>query len=1024
MIPRLEPLKAQNSLTATFVDELRQVGFKGDIQIDSASRLAVATDNSIFQILPEVVLCPKNQQDVVHTMTLMQRETFRSFHLTARGGGSGTNGQALNYSVIMDFSRFMTSILEINQEEAYAIVEAGVVLDQLNHTLKPLGFFFAPMVSTSSRATIGGMANNDSSGKGSMIYGKASDHVLGMDMVLADGSVLQTETYLNEEQLGNECAREDLIGAVYRQVHQSVTQHHDEIQRIFPKMDRFMSGYNLFHVKSEKGFNLNYLLCGSEGTLGITTKLKVKLTPLPKFSKMVAIKYRDFDSTLRSALPLVKTRPEAIETIDDKVLNLAREDSVWDKVKHLMDGPENEPVQGVNFIEYVGADVEEIELKMLALRDLIDRNEIAGMLGYVQTEDPNDIAALWELRKRGVGLLGAVKERRKPIAFVEDTAVPPQHLADYIAEFRTLLEAHHLEYGMFGHVDAGCMHVRPALDMTVPEDAALVKTISDQVVSLVKKYNGVVWGEHGRGIRSEYTVDFFGATLHRELRAIKSAFDPDNRLNPGKIVTPLNSDESVYQISSAPKRGESDREISMPLQERHPSAMNCNGNGACHNYDPDDVMCPSAKITNNRIHSPKGRAGLMREWLRRLSQASVTLPDAYRDEANWFEKIKSSFVKLKLKLSDQSKLPDYNHELYDAMMGCLSCKACTTQCPIKVDIPELKARFLREYHERYFHPIKDHLVANVESIAPLAAKAAMIQNTLQNFAPIKALIKRVGMVDSPNFSTISFDSGLATRALPKFDLQQMKQLSSQVKTRSIILIQDAFTSYYEAELSLAVVDLLTNLGVRVYVAPFLPNGKPQHIKGFLGAFKKSAQKSHRALTQYADTGITMLGLEPSMVLVYREEYRQLFPKPNYQVHLLQEWLATFIAQQPKDFLKSKVINLDIKDKTWNLFGHCTEKTSIPASQRQWRDIYRSFGLSLEPIRTGCCGMAGTYGHETMHLDESKGIYSSSWEPKLREAQAKFEGVVATGFSCRSQAKRFSKLSIKHPAQILLEAFKP
>jgi FAD/FMN-containing dehydrogenase/Fe-S oxidoreductase len=951
-------------------------------------------------------------------------KSFKSYHLTARGGGSGTNGQALNHGVIMDLSRYMNQICEVNCEQGYAIVEAGVVLDQLNHHLKPMGYFFAPMVSTSSRATIGGMANNDSSGKGSMIYGKTSDHVLGMNMVLSDGSLLKTEHQMDQVALDQACQTDDLSGAIYRQVKETVNTHKEEIERVFPKMDRFMSGYNLHHIQSEQGFNLNYLLCGSEGTLGISTKIKVKLTPLPKHSRMVAIKFKDFDSTLRSAIPLVKTKPEAVETIDDKVLNLAREDSVWDKVKHLMESKQNENVMGVNFVEYVGDNLEEIESKMTSLAELLDSNQIPGVLGYIHTDDPNDIAALWELRKRGVGLLGAVKGRRKPIAFVEDTAVPPENLADFIAEFRALLEAHHLDYGMFGHVDAGCLHVRPALDLTVPEDASLVKSISDQVVNLVRKYGGVVWGEHGRGIRSEYTPDFFGTTLHRELRAIKGVFDPNNQLNPGKIVTPLESDKDVYLIEDTQKRGELDRAIPIKVQEDFSSAMNCNGNGACHNYDPDDVMCPSSKVTHNRIHSPKGRAGLMREWLRRLAESHHKLPDAYRDDPGITTKLKQSFEKLKLRFSDHSKLPDYNHELYDAMMGCLSCKACATQCPIKVDIPELKSRFLREYHERYFHPLKDHLVAKVEKLAPLLAPFASVNNAFQNLPPIKLLLKKVGMVDSPNLSTTSLKQGLLTRNLPSFDLKSMRLLPDEVKARSVIYLQDAFTSYYESRLTLSVIDLLTHLGIRVYVAPFLPNGKPQHIKGFLGGFKKSAQKSHRALLQYHETELPIIGLEPSMALVYREEYQHLFPDAPYRVDLLQEWLSKFISKQNPGHLKPKVINVEHSKKTWNLFGHCTEKTSIPASQRQWRDIFQAFGIEVQLMRTGCCGMAGTYGHETMHLEESKGIYQMSWEPKLREAQAKFEGIMATGFSCRSQAKRFSQLKIKHPAQILLEAFQP
>lgn len=1019
MIPALPSLSAPSLLVERFGEVLLSSGFKGDISKEEASRLALATDNSIFQICPEMILHPKDEADVVTVTKTLSRPEFKAVVLTARGGGTGTNGQALNHGVILDFSRYMTEILELNLEESWVKVQPGVVLDQLNRYLKPHGSFFSPAVSTSSRATIGGMVNNDSSGKGSLVYGKTSDHVLGMNMVLVDGTILKTDSVWDRDDLLGIEARPDRVGQVVKTVRKVCEEHAEEIEKVFPKMNRFMSGYNLSHVFQDGRMHLNYLLSGSEGTLGLSTEVKLKLTPIPKFSRLVAIKYGDFDSALRCAYALAETKPEAVESIDDKIMSMAREDAIWDRVSHLMDSEEgSQPVMAVNFVEYVGTDSAEVDRSIEALVAQLKAEAFKGVVGYIQADDPNDIAALWELRKKGVGLLGAVKGDRKPIAFVEDTAVPPENLADFIAEFSALLKSHDLDYGMFGHVDAGCMHVRPALDMTDKQDAALVKEISDEVCQLVKKYGGVMWGEHGRGIRSEYTPEFFGPVLYEQLRVIKTVFDPNNQLNPGKMVVPLEVDASVYSIEATTFRGDLDQQISKSTRDQWPSAMNCNGNGACHSVDADSVMCPSSKITKNRIHSPKGRAGLLREWLRRCSKLGID-PDA-KGEGGLLDVFQRAINTWKHRDRDR----DFHHQVYDAMMGCLSCKACSTQCPIKVDIPSMKSRFLEVYHRRYLHPLKDHLVAGVENMAPLAAPLAKSLNAIQAWPISKWAMSKVGMVDSPSFSSPSLAQGLASRSLEPFHLSTMMQLDPSTRTRSVVLVQDAFTSYFEADLVLDVMDLLKAMGIRVYVAPFLPNGKPMHVKGFMESFKKAAEENTKFLKNIEQTGIPLVAIEPSMALTYREEYVELLgPEQKAPVLLLQEWLSVHMATESKAW-QNLVQRRELLSQVFTLFGHCTERTSVAGSQRQWKEIFSHFGLHLELTQTGCCGMAGTYGHETTHLEESKGIFEMSWKPKITAAREQSQRVLATGFSCRCQTKRFTGEKPQHPAQVLLEALNP
>jgi len=1021
MLPLLEPELIEDPLIARFQENLKSRGFQGDISTYAHDRLALATDNSIFQIAPQMVLHPKNTTDVIRVMKTLAEKGLSKLHLTARGGGTGTNGQSLNRGLVMDFSRYMTEILEINLEEGWARVQPGVVLDQLNRVLKPLGHFFSPMVSTSSRATLGGMVSNDSSGKGSLVYGKTSDHVLGLHFILSDGTELQTHPEVFGEALEAKLAQTDREGEIYRCLKGVVDEHENEIEKIFPDMNRFMSGYNLKHLKGEKGgLRLNYLLSGSEGTLGLVSEIKVKLTPTPTHSRMVTIQYQDFDSALRGAQALASTLPEAVECIDDKILDMARQDAVWNKVKHLIADDGDHPVKAMNFVEYVGMEKESVDASIQALMERLEASEFKGVLGFVQADDPGDIAALWELRKKGVGLLGAIKGSRKPMAFVEDCAVPPVNLADFIADFQGLIRGHDLDFGMFGHVDAGCMHVRPCLDLTQDEDVAMIKKLSDQVSELVKSYGGVMWGEHGRGIRSEYTPDFFGPVLYDELRRIKGVFDPNNQLNPGKMVTPLGTENATYKIEKMNLRGHEDRQIPVSVRESFPSAMNCNGNGACHTVDDDDVMCPSSKVTRNRIHSPKGRAGLMREWLRRLAKVG-TSPEKV-GEAQWWQ----FPMRLVTTVRHRSRREDFNHQVYESMKGCLSCKACATQCPIKVDIPSLKARFLQAYHARYLRPLKDHMVAGVERMAPMMSHMGKMINFIQSIPPIKFIIKKLGMVHPPRLSHPTLADGLTSRNLEPFDLENIAALDEELKSRSIILVQDAFSSFYDAGLVLSAVDVLTSIGVRVYVAPYRPNGKPMHIKGFLNDFEKVASYNASWLKTLEETGLPLVGVEPSIALTYREEYVEfLGEKGKVEVLLLQEWLSGYLSniRSQEDF-SHRVLRKDMANTTYRLFGHCTEKTSLPASQPMWREIFEKFGLHLELQATGCCGMAGTFGHETEHFEESKGLFKLSWKPKLDSSKEGGEVPLATGYSCRCQVERFEGEKPLHPMEVLQRALLP
>ncbi len=1011
MIAKLNPELALDASVVAFTKALQHAGFTGDIETSYGSRLAVATDNSVYQALPQAVLLPRSTDDLVIMTSLAQTSSFSHLKFSPRGGGTGTNGQALTEHIVVDLSRHMRQILELNVEERWVRVQAGVIKDQLNAFLKPYGFFFAPDLSTSNRATIGGMINTDASGQGSLVYGKTSDHVLALKTVLIDGNVLNTRKMpLFEAE--HRAEQPNSIGRIYRQVLDSCRNKRALILDKFPRLNRFLTGYDLEHVFNADltEFDLSRIITGCEGSLGFVTEAKLNITPIAKYKCLVNIKYDSFESALRNSPFLVAAAATSVETVDSKVLNLARTDIVWHQVKDLITDVPGKEMQGLNIVEYNTESEQEIHDKISALTARLDEaieQQQGGIIGYQLTYDAAAINAIYTMRKKAVGLLGNTAGNHKPVAFAEDTAVPPENLADFILEFRALLDTHGLHYGMFGHVDAGVLHVRPALDLYDPEQERLLRTISDQVVALTAKYGGLMWGEHGKGYRSEYGPAFFGEELFTELRKIKAAFDPRNRVNPGKICTPYQSHDALVSVDGQ-KRAWFDRQIPVAVRESFDSSMNCNGNGLCFNYEESSPMCPSSKVTKDRRHSPKGRAGLMREWLRLQQQAGEDILQTEQRLLSEGQSISSIWQKIKNTLAKRQGEADFSHEVMEAMEGCLACKACAGQCPIKVDVPSFRARFLQLYHSRYLRPAKDYVVANIERTAPLLAKAPKLVNFFLGQRWLqKGLEHGVGYVDTPLLSVPTLAQRLEGRYSFSFD--KLNTLTAEERQRTVLLVQDPFTSFYEAELVADALQLLEKLGYQPLLLPFLPNGKPEHVKGFLKQFAATAATAAAFFNQLNQYQLPLLGLDASLVLVYRDEYVKALgtERGDFQVLLLQEWLVQ--QSLPKV----------AQAQQFSLLAHCTEKTALPASEKHWQQIFAQMGLELKPVSVGCCGMAGTYGHEKQQLENSKALFELSWRAPV--TQLGNEQILVTGFSCRSQVKRLVGDKPRHPLQALLRA---
>ena len=989
-IPRLAPADGLKGTYRDFIEAVRQAGFRGDVATDYAARLICATDNSVYQILPQAVLFPRDSADVQLVATLLTDPLFRGVTVTPRGGGTGTNGQSLTDGVVLDLSRHMNRILELDLEAGWIRVQPGVVLDQLNAHLAPHGVFFAPNLSPSSRATLGGMISTDAAGKGSRVYGKTSDHVLSLDAVFLGGTRWRAEP-LDASRLAEAQQREDIVGRVHQTIHDIVREKAQVIDEVFPTLRRFMTGYNLAKVydAQRERFDLTYFLAGSEGTLGVLVEAKLKITKIPSHTRLVLVKYQRFEDALASAEFLVERAPSAIETVDETIMNLAREDAIFHRIRDFVEDVGSVPVAAVNLVEFQGTDVATVDAQVAEL--VAEIEETLGQdgcpVGYYLADGKEEMSALWALRKKGVGLLGNFPGAKQPVAFVEDTVVHPSRLRAYIERFRDILDAEGVRYGMFGHVDVGCLHVRPALDLKDEADQARFRRISDKVCDLVHEFGGVIWGEHGKGMRSEYSPRFFGP-LFEDLRRIKAVFDPHNQLNPGKLATAAGTQLALVSVDS-PMRGSFDTQIDEATQARFSVALKCNGNGACFDYSFDHVMCPSSKITRDRVHSPKGRAGVLREWLRLLAVRGV---DASREASGAL--VTAPLRVLTRRWRGWFGRRDYSHEVYDAMGGCLSCKACATQCPIKVDIPMMKADFLDLYHTRYPRPARDLMVGALEDTAPWVARFPRLANLLGQNRLTRALLRLLGIVDPPAFASPSLQKRLA-------------RLPVVTGGDRVMLVQDAFTSYFDPDAFCGVHLLLQRLGFAVETAPFVANGKALHVKGMLARFRRQAQRTSTRMRTWAESA-PLVGVEPAVNLVYEDEYpHALGSDPGYRVMDVAEFLEARLESLPV---------LQHSGPTFKLFGHCTERTANPKAMERWQRLFEALGVTLEVIEVGCCGMCGFYGHEAEHVEESKGIFAESWAKRLKGLHP--DEVLATGYSCRSQVKRCAGFRPRHPAEAL------
>src|SRR3990167_1707386 len=998
MIPALETIDKIHPLYKQYLDELHASKFSGDITTRFSERLLVATDNSIYQVMSEAVVFPKNQRDVEILFIIGKQEKYRDITFTAKGGGTGIVGQTLSSGITIDCSRYLRNIIELNVAEKWVRVQPGIPLGELNEKLKSHGLFFAPVVSSGDRATLGGMVSTDGAGIGSRVYGKTSQHVLSITATLIDGTVHEFKS-CDQNTLNQLQSRADQIGEIYRLVEKIICDKQEEIKKHLKPLGRQPSGYNLQQVLHDEIFNLNYMLCGSEGSLIFISEIKLNLLPIPKYRALFVVHYKDFSTALSAARDALILNPTTIETIGDKVMETVKEDAMFPLIsKWIIDVDKNDVAKSLDFMEFRVNSQMELDAKIIEATNYL--NEKKSICNFRLIKNLDDILLIWEFRSRVLGVLNNTPGNRRPVGFVEDSMVPLQYLPEYVKELEALFEKYNIKFGAYGHCDVGCLHIRPLLDLTDPNDEALMQKLYVECFNLVEKFGGVLWGEHGRGFRSAFGEKHFGEKLFRAFREIKTVFDPFDRFNPGKLFTSLKGQRKLVDPYNS-LRAHNDREISKNIRENFfPEVINCNGNAVCFNYHLDNVMCPSEKATKNRWFSPKGRAVAMREWLRQLQLKNNDVTKI--KPANFFQRSWNSL----------RKKQDYSREVFETMKECLECKACASHCQNKVNVPGFKAKFLEQYYTRYQRSLKDFLLAHIERIAPLQEKFPRFNNFFAKTFFYRMIMRAIGLVDLPQLSYPALKNNLQKNSANFFDLSQAEKMSQDEIKKSIVLLPDVVTTYYDSEVVKHFYELLSRLGYRVLVLPFIESGKPLHAKGYLQTFRKIVNRNVVLFNKISALGFPIIGIDPSITLCFRDEYAQFSnEKINFNILLMQEFLLNKLNEFPQKN------NSELK-KTYYLFSHCTEKSLAIESPMQWQKIFAHFNIDLKIINTGCCGMAGSYGYETCHQKTSKNLFELSWKTAIETIPT--ENILCTGFSCRHQVKRMLRFAPKHPAEMLLK----
>jgi FAD/FMN-containing dehydrogenase/Fe-S oxidoreductase len=1001
-----------------------QDAIAGEVRFERLDRALYSTDASVYQIVPLGVVLPKTADDVAAAIKTCARF---GVPLTARGGGTSQAGQSIGPGVILDTSKYLNRILETNAAERWVRVEPGCVLDDLNQHVKPLGLLFAPDISTANRATIGGMVANNSSGTHSVIQGKTIDHVLELKVLLTDGNIIHVRP-LDDDELETKCARSDREGDAYRTIRRLAATHADEIDRRYPKILRRVGGYNLDRfVQSSRHipcaattardgepdappsdraqgygtrsvpatFNLAELFVGSEGTLGIVLEAKLRLVELPKAKALLVVQYTDLLDALAATPTILTHHPAAVEVMDRFILDCTKLNPDASRLRDFIQGDPG----AILIIEFYGDHPSELAPRLDALESAL--RALHSQSHLHRAIDAAAQARIWKLRTLALGLSMAEKGDAKAISFVEDTAVAPERLRDYIAEFLQAIARHGTKAGVYAHASVGCLHVRPIVNLKTAEGVAQFQAIADDVADLVLKYGGALSGEHGDGlVRSPFQEKMFGPQLYQAFREIKHVFDPQNLLNPGKIVDapPLASNlryGPAYLTPDVPTTFDFSADGGLTR-----AAELCAGVGECRKKR-GGAMCPSYQATCDEQHSTRGRANTLRLAL--TGQLDVL---ASRGRQGPEES-----------LTDPAVL--------EALDLCLECKACKSECPTNVDMARLKAEVLDQHHKKHGLPWRNWLFGNVAALSRRGCALAPVSNWLAQSGLGRWLNEVIFKIDRrrkpPRFAAQSFMRHIevaapATGAGPP-----------------VFLFPDTFVSYHEPEIGLAAVELLQWMGN--HVIPGLRDSSERVVEKHIaanptapwccgrplisnGMLDQAVAHARWTVERFARYRVPIIACEPSCILTIKDDYPALLHRYSalkQDAVTLAEHCFTF-----EEFLEKRLAETSLgfspSPRQILVQGHCHQRSLVGLGPLL-KLLRRIPGADVIDLDAGCCGMAGSFGYEKEHYEISRLVGEHRLFPALRQADAETI-IVAPGFSCRLQIEHFTGRKAVHPATLL------
>ena len=968
-----------NSATRDLEQELRR-RIDGEVRFDAYSKVLYSTDASIYQIEPLGVVIPRHRDDVTAVMGLAARY---GIPVLPRGGGTSLSGQTVGRAIHIDFSKYMNGVLELNTEERWVRLQPGVIQEQLNNYLRPRGFGFGPDTSSANRATIGGMIGNNSAGSHSILYGKTIDHALEVDAVLSDGSETRLAA-VSPERLEQLCRGDSFENRLYREVRALGQAYCSEIAARYPKIIRRVSGYNLDEfVPAEGGrfgaglatrpgpFNLSKIVVGAEGTLAVVNEARMSIVPLPRHKALEVVLFEDLVDAVEATEEMMATSPAATELIDRMIIDRARRSPGFARRMGFVEGDPG----ALLVVEFYGDTPSEVRSKVEELDVRLKRQRIG--FGHRPVLEAEAQQSIWQIRKDSLGLLMGIPGDRKPIAFVEDPAVPVERLPEFVRRFRQILAGHDTEGGYYGHASVGCLHIRPLIDLKQQSEVVKMREIAEEVFQLVVDCGGSMSGEHGDGLaRGHFNQRLFGPKIYEAFQKLKAAFDPRNLLNPGKVV---HSPEMTRDLRYGPSYQTIQIQTHLDFSREGGFARAveaCNGAGVCRKTQ-EGTMCPSFQATLDEEHSTRGRANALRAAL------SGRLP---ADELT-------------------------SKRMYEVLDLCLECKGCKAECPSNVDLAKIKYEFLAHYYERHGVPLRARLFAHIGTLNRWGSPAAPLVNYLLSRGWARKLAERALGIDArrelPPLAVESFSSWFGKRPA-----------AGPARRGKVVLLDDCFLSYNYPQVGRAATEILERAGFQVVLARTDCCGRPMISKGMLERARRAARANIQALTPFIDEGAALVGCEPSCLLTFRDEYLDLLPgreaeRVARRAYLIEEFLC----------LLEDAGQLDLRfrpdQKKVLLHAHCHQKAHLGAAATL-RALRLPRGYQVSEIRSGCCGMAGSFGFEKEHYDLSRAIAGLRLVPAVEAAPAETE-IAVTGVSCRQQIGHFTARTPRHVVEILREA---